>query len=492
MIKEAAVPPERPFLKETIMSTASAECVLKRTGGYFDGLAVSGQHRKIFFIIMLAYFFEQMDNINFGYVAMAMFSTWGLGPQEANHAMGLILTFYFIGMTLGGFLGGVISDLIGRRKTFLGSIVVFSVTSIITGLPIDNVYVFATIRAMTGFGVFCMMVCSQVYIAEMAPAESRGKWQGLIGAVGFCAVPAVGLLCAAVVPMAPEAWRFIFFFGGLGMVGFFLGVRHLKESPRWLVNRNRKEEAEEVIRGITGVEVDLSQESGKAECRQSVLSILGGMFTGRYRGRTLLLLALFCCVTPATFIFTTWTAKLLAGMQALDPATGEAVSAFSQRTALTIMSAITCGTPFGCFVASRIAEMGGRKLPLCGSFLVAGLAALGFAYAPPSAPLLWALGFTICAALMSGNMIMFTYASESFPTRMRNTANGTLNGAGRLAVSACQSLIPILLLAFAGMGGLNSDVHTIMLFCAFFFVLPLPLVLFFGARTGGKSLEEIE
>lgn len=475
------------------MSSDNAECVLKKPGSYFDGLAVSGQHKKIFLIIMLAYFFEQMDNNNFGYVAKSMFDTWGLAPQAANQAMGLILSWYFIGMTLGGFLGGVISDLIGRRKTFLGSIVVFSVSSIITGLPIDNVYVFAFFRALTGFGVFCMMVCSQVYIAEMAPAESRGKWQGMIGAVGFCAIPAIGLLCTIIVPMSAEAWRWIFYFGGTGMVGFFLGLKYLKESPRWLVNRNRRMEAENVILQVSGVSVDLSGEEGRVECRQSVLQILGGMFSGRYIGRTVLLLALFCLVTPATFVFASWMAKLLIGMQALDPATGELTAAFSQRTAMGIMSAITLGTPVGCFVASRIAEKGGRKIPLCGSYLVSGLGCLAFAFAPPSVPLLFLLGFIVCSSYMSGNMIMFTYASESFPTRMRNTATGTLNGAARLSVAAIQSVIPLLFLAFSGANmGINPDIRISMLFCAVFFVLPLPLVLIFGQRTGGKSLEEIE
>ena len=76
------------------------------------------------------------------------------------------------------FFGGVISDFIGRRKTFLISIATFSFFSVLNGFT-DNFHVFVIARSMTGFGVFCLMVCSQAYIAEMAPAESRGKWQNL-------------------------------------------------------------------------------------------------------------------------------------------------------------------------------------------------------------------------------------------------------------------------------------------------------------------------
>ena len=96
---------------------------------YFDGLPVRGVHAGLFFIIMAAYFFEQFDNWNFGFVAPALSTSWNLKPTD----IATIMFWYFIGMTSGGFLGGVISDFIGRRKTFLISIVIFSVSSVVTG-----------------------------------------------------------------------------------------------------------------------------------------------------------------------------------------------------------------------------------------------------------------------------------------------------------------------------------------------------------------------
>jgi len=129
----------------------STPCILdvgKREGrfvnNYFDGIPVRGIHALLFFIIMAAYFFEQFDNWNFGFVAPALSQSWGLKPTD----IATILFWYFIGMTSGGFVGGVISDLIGRRKTFLISIVIFSVSSIITGFT-DSFVVFTIFRALT-------------------------------------------------------------------------------------------------------------------------------------------------------------------------------------------------------------------------------------------------------------------------------------------------------------------------------------------------------
>lgn len=165
----------------------SQSTVKKIPNNYFDGMPVTGFHKIVFFIIMMAYFCEQMDNWNFGFIAPALMHTWGLQMSD----IGVVTLWYFIGMTAGGFFGGVISDFIGRRKTFLISIATFSFFSVLNGFT-DNFHVFVIARSMTGFGVFCLMVCSQAYIAEMAPAESRGKWQNLVAAVGFSAVPVIG------------------------------------------------------------------------------------------------------------------------------------------------------------------------------------------------------------------------------------------------------------------------------------------------------------
>ena len=202
----------------------------KISNNYFDGLEVSTTHKIIFYIIMMAYFFEQMDNWNFGFIAPALMKSWSLTMAQVSQ-----ITFaYFMAMTLGGLTGGIVSDFIGRRKTFLGAIFLFSAASIANGFA-TSLSMFIVTRALTGFGVFCMMVTSQAYIAEMAPAATRGKWQGLTAAVGFCAAPIVGFLCLKIIPLHAEAWRYIFYFGAIGFVAFAVGLKYLHESPRWLV-----------------------------------------------------------------------------------------------------------------------------------------------------------------------------------------------------------------------------------------------------------------
>jgi putative MFS transporter len=438
----------------------------KIVNNYFDGLEVTGVHKFIFYIIMMAYFFEQLDNWNFGFIAPALQESWHLQMTD----IAKIIFWYFIGMTSGGFLGGVISDFIGRRKTFLASILIFSLASVANGLTNDFT-IFTISRALTGFGVFCLMVTSQAYIAEMAPAETRGKWQGRIAGVGFCAVPVIALLCRLIIPMGPDAYRIIFYIGGFGLIGFFLGLKYLKESPRWLVAQKRLPEAEEVMEFITHRKIDLSEAATKVPPREKMSEVLYGMFTKNFIVRTLLLILLFVTITPAAFTLTTWTTQLLK------------MKGFTVADSLTASTIISIGVPAGCFLASFVSDLGGRKIPLICLGVLCAAFAFVFAYLDAFS-LLIACGFLFNVFIMAVNFVLFSYTAESYPTKMRNTATGFHNGLARLSVSAAQPVIPLIHKAY-GFSGVFSAVG--ILFC-----LPIIPVLLWGLSTGGKSLEDIQ
>jgi putative MFS transporter len=334
----------------------------------------------------------------------------------------------------------------------------------------------------------------------MAPAESRGKWQGLVAAVGFCAVPVIAFLCRLIVPLSPDAWRYIFYFGGIGLAGFVIALKFLKESPRWLVSRGRIEEAEGIILQITGRDIDLAQAAANAGPCGNVKEALFGMFSRRYAKRTLLLLLTFAAVTPAGFTFTTWTGKLLATIPVIDAATGQAaldaagkgLMLYDQATMLTIMTIISCGVPAGCYLASFISDKGGRKIPLALMYLLSAGMSLLFAFFSTNIHIVALCGFLLSVFNMAGGFILFSYTAESYPTKMRNTATGTHNGIARLSVSGFQFVIPVLLALFGGTVGLvNYDRPAIFTTAAVLFLLPVPCILLFGQRTGGKALEDI-
>ena len=389
----------------------SQSTVKKIPNNYFDGMPVTGFHKIVFFIIMMAYFCEQMDNWNFGFIAPALMHTWGLQMSD----IGVVTLWYFIGMTAGGFFGGVISDFIGRRKTFLISIATFSFFSVLNGFT-DNFHVFVIARSMTGFGVFCLMVCSQAYIA------------------------------------------------------FFVGLRYLKESPRWLVARGRLEEAEQVVFEITGKHVDLSEAAKNVQTKVPVMEVLTGMFRRQYIKRTLVLLAIVVFTNPATFTVTNWTATLLKA------------HGFSLEDSLMATTIISVGVPAGLFFSSFVTDLGGRKIPIMCMLII--LAVLGPIFGNMTG--YWPVvltGVVLTAVVMAMGFTVFSYTAESYLTRMRNTATGFHSSTGRLAVAAAQPLIPMAYAAYSFDG-----VFWIFSFLCF---VPAVVIAIWGQRTGGKSLEEI-
>lgn len=439
----------------------------RRKNNYFDGLPISRQHFLLFALIVLSYFFEQLDNNNFAFIAPAIVAN-GFVTQEQ---IGTITGTYFLGMTLGGFLGGIISDMIGRRKTFLISMVIFSTASIVNGLT-NSFEVFVLARAITGFGIFMMMVTSIAYISEMSPGESRGKWQSITAAGGFIAMPAIGIISRAIIPLDPDAYRIIFYIGGAGFITFIIGLKYLKESPRWLVSKGRIAEAEQVVKELSGYDIDLSDAAKNAPPKINAWEQFTGMFTGKYRRRTSVLLLFGIPLNVCAFILAVWI-PTLAGMKG-----------FTMEQSLTIGVAFMAGAPVGMFLFSFIADKGGRKLPLAFGVIGTGITALVYAYTGDNYYTTMVVAFILNAFSMGNGFVAMAYVPEHYPTKMRNTAVGTINAFQRLAVSFSQPFIPVIALTY-GVQGLFIGVFMMYLFTA-------AVVFFLGQRTGGVPLEQIE
>ncbi|MFM2096831.1 MAG: hypothetical protein RIS70_3955 [Planctomycetota bacterium] len=440
---------------------------VRRTNNYFDGIAIAKPHLFVLAISVLSYFFEQMDNSNFSFIAPALTDSGFISKEK----IATITSTYFLGMTLGGLLGGVLSDFFGRRKTFLVAVLLFSSASILNGITSDF-HVFCFARAATGFGAFMMMVTSVAYIAEMTPSESRGRWQSLIAAAGFCAMPFIGILSRVVIPLSEEAWRYIFLVGGGGFFAFFLGLKYFPESPRWLVTQGRVTEAERVIRNLSGVDVDLSEIAANSPPKVKMLDQFIGMFSGKYLPRTLILLIFGIPLNIGAFVLTVWIPTLAEG------------KGFALKESLNLGIAVMLGGPVGMFISSFFADKGGRKIPMAILLMVlAGLAIcyanLGKEYYPTLI-----VAFLLNAVSMGLAFIAMAYVPEHYPTGMRNTAVGMINAIQRLGVSASQFLIPLI--------DTRYGFKTLFFVIAGLWVFSAAVVLLFGRRTGGVSLEQIE
>ena len=151
---------------------------------------------------------------------------------------------------------GWLAERLGRKLMMLVSAAVAALACLPICLTDGNYACFFVGRAMQGVAAGFIGVVVPMYLAECLDANSRGKGAGmfqLLDFIGitFCSV--VGLVVVHWIGAADDAavtaaqtslaWQAIFWSSAAPAAVFFLGALGLRESPRWLYRRGRKEEA---------------------------------------------------------------------------------------------------------------------------------------------------------------------------------------------------------------------------------------------------------
>jgi putative MFS transporter len=437
-----------------------------------DNVSMCSEHYKFLIVLALAYAFDQMDLFTFSFVAPALTKHWGVSMEW----IGLVNSCTFVGMLFGCWFGGWLSDVIGRRKSFLISVTIFSVFSILNGLA-PNKEVFLVTRTLTGFGVLSMVVVAMVYITEILPSASRGKWQAIALATGLLSIPLIGQFAERVIPSSPDGWRYIFFVGGIGFVILFLGLSWLKESPRWLISKGRYAEAEAIIQRFMpedkfnlDEEVSIPAEGAVEQEEMGTLSALKEIFSKKYARRTGVLITMVCCITVGYFMFFAWMPTLLNEF------------GFSLEDALWMSALVSFGSPIGNYIAAFFTDKGGRTVPIIVYSALVGV--LTIIFGTLKIPMvIVVIGFVVRVLMDGVFVIMWSYLAESYPTHIRNTGTGFIYSTGRLLTAVAMVVVPII---YKGFG-----YATLFAIIGAMFLLVALVTGIWGDKTAGRSLEEI-
>ena len=173
---------------------------------------------------------------------------------------GLLNTAYLIGAVVGALIFGYLTDLLGRKKLFTITLGLYLIAAFLTAFSWDF-WSFAFFRVLTGAGVGGEYSAINSAIDELIPARLRGRvdlaingtfWLGF----GIGSVATLVLLDPHYLPIN-LGWRLGFGLGAtLGLIIIFLRSA-VPESPRWLMTRGKKDEAERIVSEIEkSVEAD--------------------------------------------------------------------------------------------------------------------------------------------------------------------------------------------------------------------------------------------
>ena len=183
--------------------------------------------------------------------------------DTADAVKGFVVSSALIGCVIGGSLAGFISRSLGRKNGLFIAAIAFFVSAVGAWKPesfnffgVLDVYSFVIYRIIGGIGVGIASMISPMYIAEIAPAKTRGK---LVSFNQFAII--FGMLVIYFVNyfiakqgddqwLTETGWRWMFFSGAIPAGIFIILLFFIPETPRYLVLNNKADKAKKVLRKI--------------------------------------------------------------------------------------------------------------------------------------------------------------------------------------------------------------------------------------------------
>ncbi|MEP9393732.1 sugar porter family MFS transporter [Gordonia sp. VNK1] len=160
----------------------------------------------------------------------------------------VVSALLFPGAAFGALFGGRVADRIGRKRMLLTCGVIFLVGAVGCALA-PNVPIMVIARIVLGLGVGAAAVTCPLYLAEMAPAERRGRMvtiNELMIVTGQMLAFAINALLDQIVT-DPHVWRIMLAVASVPAIALLVGMTVLPDSPRWYALKGRYDESRTVL-----------------------------------------------------------------------------------------------------------------------------------------------------------------------------------------------------------------------------------------------------
>lgn len=381
---------------------------------------------------------------------------------------GMIAASALIGIFFGGFIGGALTDRLGRRLIYFVGPTLFIVCSLAQYWVQSGEMLFA-LRFLNGVAVGIEYPVATAFLVEFLPKKNRGPCLATLTILWFAGAATAYLVGEAILNFGgPEAWRLTL--ASTAIIGALLFLVRLgtPESPRWLIGKGRQAEAEVIIRRVYGADFGLQNLPAQAESKN--LSFVNLLHSGYGKRMAFVTIFWTCSVIPVFAVYA-FAPKVL---EALHLSGGWASYG---SIAITLLFVV------GCIIATRLVNTLGRRKLLLLSFLWSGLALLllGLLRDGPSMVIL--LMFGAYALFIGGAQVLqLVYPNEIFPTEIRAGAVGVGTSLSRIGAAVGTWLVPVSLQTL----GIGSTMYI----AAGITFVGLIVSWFLAPETNARSLEE--
>jgi MFS transporter, SP family, arabinose:H+ symporter len=413
---------------------------------------------------------------------------FALGGPSGTLKLGWAVSCLGWGAMAGNLAAGSLSDRFGRRSVLLMTAVLFLASSLTAALS-TSFPLFVAARICGGLAVGAAILTAPVYIAEIAPARSRGSLVSLNQLMIVLGISVSFFSNYFLLSLGANSWRWMLGVQAVPAAVYFLMLMLVPESPRWLLNKGREaaaraalgavHEPEVAARELETIQTSTAEKSRKFAVRE--------LFTGRLRRMMVfgLGIAFFQQATGINAIFY-YLPTIFA------QSGGELSTAFAQSV---IVGLVNVGmTVIAIWLIDRL----GRKPLLIIGLIGATLSLLTIAWSFHTAQspggvvsavshanlVLIAIITYVASFAISLGPVMWVMLSEIFPNEERASAISVV-GFWNSLVSATVTLIFPMELATWGPAGTFLGYGL----CA---AAGLLFIMLLAPETKGRTLEELE
>jgi putative MFS transporter len=430
-------------------------------GEKIDSLSKIPLRPGVIIAISLASFFSYYDVANYAYISPVLRNVWGV--SDAGIAAGASLTV--VGYVAGAIGITALSDLRGRKMAFIASILLLGVGSLLAAMAQDITQLII-FRFITGAGIGSEYAIASVYIGEMSPKSKRGRYTSLFNVLGWTGLTLSGPISLALIPeqlAGIDGWRIVLgIAGAVALISLPFRAR-MPESPRWLLSKGRLGEANEILKSIG---IPPLQSGNASQGEKHSFAFL--------KNKQTLARILFLSIVWLMILIPIYASLLLV------------VEFVNQGYTVTESISINILSAIGFVAGGIVAIIAGDKIErkyqiaiaaagMSTGFILRGLLVQDYGG-------LVAAGFV---AFFSNAWLitsLLAYTAENFPTRIRASATGIAEGSSR----GIAAIAPFIFVALQPQGFM-----TVMAGIALFSFVGAGIMLAFGIKTKGQSLEKL-
>ncbi|UOF91680.1 MFS transporter [Fodinisporobacter ferrooxydans] len=392
-----------------------------------ESIPFSRWHIKPRIIAGSATFFDAFDSLSLAFVLPVLIGLWKLNPGK----IGILIGIGYLGQAIGAILFGWLAERFGRIYSAKWTVLLMSVMSIAC-IFAGSFNALLALRFIQGIGIGGEVPVAAAYINELSRAHGRGRFfmlYELIFPIGLMISAQLGTL---IVPNL--GWKWMFIIGGVGGIIILFLFFTLRESPRWLISKERFDEAERIIEEIEAstdkrqpVTINASNVVAKGDWKE--------LFSPFYRRRTLIVWALWFSAYFVSNGLNNWLPSLYKTVYHLP--LQQSLRAASISNVIQTVAVFACA-----LLIDRI----GRKRWATVAYLIAGflLTTLWLSGAKSPTGVIY-LGSTAYGAIGTITVLLYLYTPEIYPTRMRAIGTAFATAWLRLASAIAPTIVGFIL-----------------------------------------------